>query len=100
MDCQHRIRMRKIAPTPTPGRPRDPETGQRILDAALRLLAAQGYSRMSLDAIAVDARVSKPTMYRRWSSKADLATAALRTLQLAEPRPDSGSTPADLIATL
>lgn len=86
--------------TNRPGRPRDAETEQRILEAALRLLAGDGYSRMSLDAVAAEAGVSKPTIYRRWSSKADLATAALRTIQLAEPRPDTGSTVGDLIATL
>jgi AcrR family transcriptional regulator len=93
-------RMQTKQATNRPGRPRDAETEQRILEAALRLLAGDGYSRMSLDAVAAEAGVSKPTIYRRWSSKADLATAALRTIQLAEPRPDTGSTVGDLIATL
>lgn len=84
----------------TPGRPRDPKTESRILEVALRLLAEDGYSRMSLDAVAAAARVSKPTMYRRWSSKADLATAALRTIQLSEPAVDTGSTLGDLTGTL
>ncbi|MBL8229925.1 MAG: TetR/AcrR family transcriptional regulator [Bryobacterales bacterium] len=83
-----------------PGRPRNQETEQRILDTALRMLAEEGYSRMSLDAVAVAAGVSKPTIYRRWASKADLATAAVRTLQLAEPPVDTGSTPGDLIGVL
>ncbi len=55
---------------------------------------------MSLDNIALAAGVSKPTIYRRWPGKADLATAALRTLQLAEPPVDTGTTTGDLIATL
>ncbi|MDX1981966.1 MAG: TetR/AcrR family transcriptional regulator [Bryobacteraceae bacterium] len=83
-----------------PGRPRDPETERRILDVALRQLAEEGYSRMSLDHIAVAAGVSKPTIYRRWTGKADLATAALRTIQIAEPAVDTGSTAGDLAATL
>lgn len=82
------------------GRPRDPETERRILDATLRHLAEEGYSRMSVDNIALAAGVSKPTIYRRWPGKADLATAALRTLQLSEPPVDTGSTTGDLIATL
>ena len=82
------------------GRPRDPETERRILDATLRHLAEEGYSRMSVDNIALSAGVSKPTIYRRWPGKADLATAALRTLQLSEPAVDTGSTTGDLIATL
>lgn len=84
----------------SPGRPRDADTEARILQVALRLLAESGYTRMSLDAVALEAGVSKPTIYRRWSSKADLATAALRTVQIAEPPVDTGSTPGDLIGTL
>ena len=83
-----------------PGRPRDPETESRILQAALRQLAEDGYNRMSLDAVALEAGVSKPTMYRRWSSKADMATAALRTIQLSEPPVDTGSTVGDLACAL
>lgn len=82
------------------GRPRSLETEQRILAVALRRLAEDGYSRMSLDAVAAEAGASKPTIYRRWSSKADLATAALRTLQLGEPPVDTGSSAADLIGVL
>lgn len=82
------------------GRPRDAETEARILQAALRQLAEDGYSRMSLDAVAIEAGVSKPTMYRRWPSKADMATAALRTVQLSEPPVDTGSTVGDLAGTL
>jgi AcrR family transcriptional regulator len=68
-----------------PGRPRDIETERRILDVALRALSEDGYSRMSVDSVALAAKVSKPTIYRRWASKADLATAAVRTLRLIEP---------------
>ena len=83
-----------------PGRPRNPETEQRILDAAVRSLARDGYARMSLDSVAAEARVSKPTIYRRWPSKADLATAAIRRLQLAEPPVDTGSAQGDLTGVL
>ncbi|MFN7925888.1 MAG: TetR/AcrR family transcriptional regulator [Bryobacteraceae bacterium] len=83
-----------------PGRPRSAESEQRILDAALRLLSTDGYARMSIDAVAVEAGVSKPTIYRRWTTKADLATAAVRGLRLSEPAVDTGSTPSDLIGIL
>ncbi len=89
-----------IAPPRAPGRPRDAETETRILQVALRLLAEQGYSRMSLDAVAAESGTSKPTIYRRWSSKADLATAALNTIQFAEPPVDTGSSLGDLTRTL
>jgi len=55
---------------------------------------------MSLDAVAAESGSSKPTIYRRWRSKADLATAALNTIQFAEPHVDTGSTVGDLTRTL
>lgn len=84
----------------SPGRPRDPETEQRILEVTLQQLAQEGYSRMTLDSVAAMAGVSKPTIYRRWAGKADLATAALRTIQLNEPAVNTGTTVGDLTATL
>lgn len=84
----------------SPGRPRDPDTERRILDVALRQLAEEGYSRMSLDGVAAAAGASKPTLYRRWKSKADLATAAVRTIQISEPVVDTGSTEGDLAGIL
>jgi AcrR family transcriptional regulator len=83
-----------------PGRPRDSETERRILEAALGLLRREGYNRMSVDAVAAVAGVSKPTIYRRWASKEDLATAAVRTLQLIEPPVNTGTCKADLVRTL
>src|SRR5450631_3926094 len=83
-----------------PGRRRDPGVEQRILEVALRRLGREGYSRMSLDNVALEAGVSKPTIYRRWSGKADLATAALRTLQISETAVDTGSTAGDLTRIL
>lgn len=59
------------------GRPRLAATDRAILEATLRHLAERGYSRMSIDAIAAEARVSKPTIYLRWRNKAELATAAV-----------------------
>jgi AcrR family transcriptional regulator len=86
--------------TRAPGRPRDSETERRILDIALRLLREDGYARMSVDSVALGAQVSKPTIYRRWASKADLVTAAVRTLQLLEPPVNTGKNKGDLIRTL
>jgi AcrR family transcriptional regulator len=59
-----------------------------------------GYSRMSIDQIALEAGISKPAIYRRWTGKADLATAAIRSLQLSEPPVDTGSARGDLIGIL
>ena len=83
-----------------PGRPREPETDQRILDAAFLLMAQQGYVRMSMDAVAAEAGVTKPTIYRRWSSKIELAMAALVAYCDASRPPVVGDTRADLIAEM
>lgn len=53
-----------------PGRPRDPRTDDAIMAATRRLLSRDGYDRVSMDAIAKEAGISRPTVYRRWPSKA------------------------------
>ncbi|MEZ5367329.1 MAG: TetR/AcrR family transcriptional regulator [Bryobacterales bacterium] len=78
------------------GRPRDPEIDRAILGATLRHMADEGYSAMSIAAIAESAGVTKPALYRRWKSKADLATAALLQLQTEEPTPQTGDLEQDL----
>jgi AcrR family transcriptional regulator len=98
--------MNQVEPDPAngapraPGRPREPETDARILDAAFRLMAQGGYVRMSMDAVAAEAGVTKPTIYRRWPSKIELAMAALRAYCDASRPPVVGDTRADLIAEL
>ncbi|WP_125078427.1 TetR/AcrR family transcriptional regulator [Mycobacterium sp. P7213] len=54
------------------GRPRDPRTVRAITEAARRLLARDGYDQVSIEAIAREADVSRPTVYRRWPSKTHL----------------------------
>ena len=49
---------------------RDPQVDTQILAATRRLLVDRGYQRISMDAIAEAAGVSRPTIYRRWPSKA------------------------------
>lgn len=84
----------------TPGRPREPETDARILDATYRLMAQHGYVRMSMDAIAAEAGVTRPTIYRRYGAKIELAMAAL-VYKCDTSRPAAtGDTRADLIAEM
>ena len=47
---------------------------RRILDAALSVFAAEGYSGTSMDAIAAKAAVSKPTLYQYFGTKEQLFT--------------------------
>jgi AcrR family transcriptional regulator len=72
-----------------------------ILDAALRLLVEQGYGRLSLEGVAAAAGVGKPTLYRRWTTKADLAMAALaRGIDVEEQPPAGGATEERLVFLL
>lgn len=98
--------MNQVEPDPSnavsraPGRPRGPDTDQHILDAAFRLMAQQGYVRMSMDAVAAEAGVTKPTIYRRWPSKIELAMAALRAYCDASRPAVVGEIRTDLIAEM
>lgn len=79
------------------GRPRDPQTDERIIEAAADLLRKRGFERMTVDEVAARAGVGKATVYRRWPSKDDLAVAAMERLYALEiPQPDTGSIRTDL----
>ena len=87
--------------SPSPGRPRDPRRDAAIREAALTLLAEVGYERMSVDAIAAAAGVSKPTIYRRWAGKQELVADAIRCHPHTHTTaPDTGSLRDDLFATV
>jgi AcrR family transcriptional regulator len=87
-------------PARASGRPRSPALDEAILAAARAELAERGYARMSVDAIAARAGVSKPTIYLRHPTKANLATAAIASMRAA-PRPaPTGDVRADLLAHL
>ena len=60
-----------------PGRPRNEEADREIIAATLRLLPLQGYDRLSVEAVAAEADVTRATIYRRYPSKAELVCAAL-----------------------
>jgi AcrR family transcriptional regulator len=89
------------SPPTSPGRPRDPRRDEAIREAVLALLAEVGYERMSVDAIATAAGVSKPTIYRRWPGKHALVADAIRCHpHMRVAAPDTGSLRGDLLALL
>ena len=59
-----------------PGRPREAATEDAIIDAALSLLDETCYSEITIEKIASRAGVGKPTIYRRWKTKADVVLSA------------------------
>jgi AcrR family transcriptional regulator len=73
------------------GRPRNPELDGAILDAALELLAEEGYERMSIESIAQRAGVGKPTIYRRWASKQAIVIDAVARLADVAETPTDGT---------
>lgn len=50
---------------------------RQILDAALKVFAAQGYSGTTMDAVAAEAGVTKPTLYSYFPSKESLFQAMM-----------------------
>jgi AcrR family transcriptional regulator len=59
---------------PSRGRPRDVERDELILTTARRLLAEQGFDALSFEAISRETGVARQTIYRRWPTKAHLAS--------------------------
>jgi len=88
------------ATTTQSGRPLDEELSGSILDAALRVLGREGYGGFSMAAVAQEAGVHRPAIYRRWPNKADLAVAAIERLRPAPVDRASGDVRADLVAYL
>lgn len=85
-----------------PGRPRSLETRQAVLDAAIQLIGTRDYRDVSIDAITSAARVGKQSIYRWWSSKADLVLEAFteHSLKRMPPLVASADAFADLEADL
>lgn len=50
----------------------------RLLDVATKLFMERGFDGTSIDAVAITAGMSKPTVYARYRDKRDLFTAVLR----------------------
>lgn len=70
-----------------------------LLTVTLQLLQRNGYDRLTLEAVAVEARASKATVYRRWPTKAELVLVAFIEGTRKTPiAPDAGSLRNDLLA--
>jgi AcrR family transcriptional regulator len=74
------------------GRPRDEGARERIVEAAVVLARAHGVAGLTMEGIAAEAGVGKQTVYRWWSSGAEVLMEGLRRRASAEiplPRPSS-----------
>jgi AcrR family transcriptional regulator len=75
------------------------ELAQAILDAAWAELSDVGYNRLTIEGVAARAATSKPVIYRRWASRAELVLAAWAArVQLERGTPDTGALRSDLLA--
>ncbi|OZB88705.1 MAG: hypothetical protein B7X41_06760 [Microbacterium sp. 14-71-5] len=73
-----------------------------LLEAAWGELVERGYADLTFDAVATRAGTSRSVVYRRWSTRRDLALAALRHRTAGDPAPapDTGSLRGDLLGIL
>jgi AcrR family transcriptional regulator len=72
-----------------------------IYEATLEELTAVGYADLKMEHVANRARASKGSLYRRWSSRAELVVDAVHyTIPSCAERPDTGSVREDLLGCL
>jgi AcrR family transcriptional regulator len=75
-----------------------PRAAQTIFEVTLRLLAAHGYSRLTIEAVAAEAGVNRTTIYRWWPSKAALVRSAVLHSRILEIEiPSTGALRDDLV---
>ncbi|GGM58792.1 TetR/AcrR family transcriptional regulator [Dactylosporangium sucinum] len=79
------------------GRPRVATTDAAVLAATRELLAEVGYERLSYELVAQRAGVTRPTVYRRWPSKALLVYDAAFPADDIAPIGDSGDFRRDVL---
>jgi AcrR family transcriptional regulator len=80
-----------------PGRPRSEQARLAILRSTLQLLGENGFSDLSIEAVAADAGVGKATVYRWWPDKAALITDAFASSTGQKLHfPDTGSVHTDM----
>ncbi len=58
------------------GRPRSETAREAVLEAAYEIVMNEGIGRLTVERVAAEAGVGKPTIYRSWSNAHELAMAA------------------------
>ena len=82
------------------GRPRDPAIDDAVLAATRAVLVELGYSKLTFDLVARRAGVSRPTIYRRWPSKAHLVHESIYNRSALTSLPDTGNFAEDVRSML
>jgi AcrR family transcriptional regulator len=82
------------------GRPRDERLDDVIVSAAIAEVGAKGWTGATIEGIAARAGVGRATIYRRWSSKAELFHYAASCITQPVEAPETGSLSEDLFTAL
>jgi AcrR family transcriptional regulator len=69
---------------------------EQVLMTTVELLGASGYGALRIDEVAATSGVNKTTIYRRWPTKSQLVTAALRHYHAPQPARDTGDLERDV----
>ncbi len=82
------------------GRPPSEAAQRRALEAAHDILMAEGFGRLTIEAVAARSGVGKPTIYRSWANAQELAMAALLVRPLPEAEANGATAQAALGAQM
>jgi len=95
-------RSRDVASGPTMRAPirRGENARQRVLRAALEVLADKGLPGLTMEAVARRAGASKATLYRHWASPAAMLVDAMDSMSRVLPVPATGGLRSDLLELL
>ncbi|MGI2034005.1 TetR/AcrR family transcriptional regulator [Rhizobium panacihumi] len=99
MSTQSNEHQRRLPPADR-GRSQDKSRDDAIIEAALELLAEKGYHGLTMTDVAARAGVSKATLYRRWTAKADVVADAVATLSPMKPPSYTGTSLRDDLVAL
>jgi AcrR family transcriptional regulator len=91
-------RVEKVESSGRTGRPRDGSIRRKVIDAAIECYEELGWSGFNFESVSARAKVGRPALYRRWSSREELLIDAFReiTPTLSGP-PEHGNLSEDLI---
>ena len=99
--CYETVQPVRPTRTRTGGRRLDESRDAAIASAVVEVLGRSGYAGLTMDAVAMAAGVGKATIYRRWSSKAELLLSVMDVVGAPVLQvPDTGKLREDLVAVL
>jgi AcrR family transcriptional regulator len=81
-------------------RTRSAQAHEKVLEAAIKMIAERGIEGASMDSIAHLSGVSKATVYKHWESKEALCLEAITRMHGDLPEFDTGNPRADVISLL